>query len=129
MAEFIPVPDQCHAEPQPSEGSEKANHSPLAEKNPDDLRDVCPERFHNSYLAPLLHCHRDQRAHDSESRDYYDKEQEKKHDCPLEPHCLEILTVHVDPGLCVFRRLKKLFNRFFDAFGTVRIIGLDGDAV
>src|SRR5947207_13711483 len=111
MAEFVPVPDQCHAEPQPREGSEKANHSPLAEKNPDDLRTVCPERVHNSYLATLLHCHRDQRSHASESRDEHDEKQKEKHHRALEPHCLVILTVHVDPGLWVSRWLNGLFIR------------------
>src|SRR2546421_1927853 len=129
MTEFIPVTDQRHAEPEPRKSSEKANHSSLAKKNPDDLPDVCPERFHDPDFATLLHRHRNECAHDSERRDHHDEEQKEKHDCSLEPHCFEILVVHVDPSLCEFGRLEKLFDRLFYTLRAVRIVGFDGDAV
>src|SRR5260370_8860482 len=99
MAEFVPITDQRHAEPQTCERPKKANHSSLAKKNPDDLPDVCPEGFHDSDFPPLLDRHRDECAHDSERRDHHNKEQKEKHDCTLDPHSFEILMVHVYPRL------------------------------
>jgi len=129
VAEFVPVTDQRHAEPETCECSEKANHSPLAKKNPDDLADVCPERFHDSNFPPLLHRHRDECAHDSERRDHHNKEQKEKHHGALEPDGFEILMVHVDPSLRELGCFEKLFDRLFYAFGAVRIIGFNRDAV
>ena len=129
MAEFVPVPNQRHAEPQPSKCSEKANHSALAEKNPDDLDDVCPERLHDSDFPPLLHRHRDKRAHNSECRDDHDEKQKEKHHGALETDGFEVLMVHVDPSLRELGWLEKLFNRLFYPLGAVRIVGLDRNTV
>ena len=129
MTEFIAVPDQRHPESKSRKSSEESDDRSLAKKNPDDLRDVRPERFNNSDLAPLLHCHCDQRAHDPERCDDHDKEQKEKHHCALEPHGLKVLTVHVDPSLRVFRRLEKLLNRLFYPLGTVRVVGPNRYAV
>src|SRR6478736_1999366 len=81
--------------------SKETDDCPLAKKNPDDLCDVRSERFHDSDLTSLLHGHCDQRAHDSERRYDHDEEQQEKHYRPLEPHCFEVLAVHVDPCLRV----------------------------
>ena len=93
------------------------------------MRDVCAERFHNPNVAPFLNGHRDQRAHDSKSRDDHDKEQKEKHYASLEPHRFEILVVHVNPGLRVLWRFEKLLDRLFYPLGAVWVIGLDCDAM
>jgi hypothetical protein len=111
------------------DGSEEPHDRALPEKNPDDLRDIRPQRFHNSDFAPFLHRHCDERAHDSERSDDHDEEQQEKHHGTLEPHRFEKLTVHVDPSLRVFGRLEKLFDFPFYALSAVRVVGFDSDPV
>ena len=79
MAEFVAITNQGHAESEAGEGAEKSDHGALTKKNPNDLGNVCAERFHDPDLAPLLHGDGDERAHDSERRDDDDKEKQKKH--------------------------------------------------
>ena len=129
MTEFVAVTNQRHAESESCQSSKEPDNCSLAKKNPDDLCDVCAERFHDSDLTPLLHGHGDECAHDSEGRDDHDEEQQEKHHRALEPHGFEILVVHVDPGLRVFGRLEKLFDCLFHPLSAVGIVGLDRDAV
>src|SRR5205807_7950949 len=129
MAEFVAVTDQRHPESKSSESPEKADDCSLSKKNPDDLRNVRPERFHNSDFTTLLHRHSDERAHDSERRDDYDEKQKKKHYGALEPYRFEKLAVHVDPCLRVPGRRASLFNRSSYHLGDVRGGGAYGDAV
>ena len=53
-----------------------------------------------------------------------DKEEQKEHHRPLEPDRLEILVVHVDPGLGEFRRGEILLNLLLHPFRRVRVHGL-----
>src|SRR6266446_640559 len=129
MTEFVAITNQCHAEPEASECSEEADDGALSEKNPDDLRDVCAQRFHNSDLAPLLHGNGDECAHDSERCDDDYEKEEKKHHRPFEAHGFKILAVHVDPGFGKLWHLEKFLDFFFHALSAVGIVGLDRDAV
>ena len=83
VAEFVAVADQRHSEPEAGEGAERAHDGALAEKYPNDLGNICTERFHNSDLATLLHRNSDECAHDSKGRDHDDKEKQKEHDIAL----------------------------------------------
>jgi len=93
--------------------SEEADDCSLAKKNPNDLGNVGPERLHNSDLAPLLHGHSDECAHDSECRDDHDEEQEEKTSPCARAAPLRELTVHVDPGLRIFGRLEDCWIACF----------------
>src|SRR5262245_29855155 len=81
--ELVSVTDQHHPKSQASNRSKKAYNCSLTKKHPDDLRNVRSKRLHNPDLMPLLHGYRDERAHNSKSRDNHDKEQKEKHHCPL----------------------------------------------
>src|SRR5438270_494770 len=59
MAKLIAVTNQRHAETETGERAEKSDDCSLAEKNPNDLREICAERFHDSDLTPFLHGHGD----------------------------------------------------------------------
>src|SRR6266446_7177678 len=53
VAEFVAVANEGHAQSEAGECSEESDHGSLTEKDPNDLREVCAERFHDSDLAPL----------------------------------------------------------------------------
>src|ERR1700730_4904297 len=129
VSEFVAIADQRHSKPQTGERSEKSDHCPLPQKNPDDLGNVCAERFHNSDLAPFLHSDSDERAHDSERRDHDNKEQEKEHHVALQSNRFEKLVIHFGPGLGEHRRLEKLIERFFHLIRAEGIVGPHGDAM
>src|ERR1043166_5627573 len=129
VAELVAVANQRHPERETGKGAERADHGPLAEKYPNDLRDICAQRFHNSDFAPFLHRDSDERAHDSKGRDDDDKEEQEKHYIALQSDRFEELLVEIDPRLRVLGRLKKLLDRLFYMVGGIRIVRLDGDAV
>src|SRR5437868_12847867 len=129
MTEFVPVTNQRHSQAQPCQGSEESDNCSLAKEDPNDLPKIGPESFHNSNFASLLYRHRDQRAHNSKCRHDHDKEQQEKHYCALEPNRFEILAVHVDPGLGVFRWLQELLDLLLHTLGAVWVVGLHGDPV
>src|SRR6266404_2118560 len=116
---LVAVTDQRHPKAQASDRSKKA----------DNLRNVRPERFHNSDLVPLLYRYGDERAHDSKSRDDHDEEQKEKHHRAFQPHRLEILAIHIDTGMGVLWRLEELLDLLFHAFGAVWVVGLHRDSV
>src|SRR5205814_9720608 len=121
--------DHRHPKPHASHPTKKADNCPLTKEHPDNLRNVRPERFHNSDLVPLLYRYGDERAHDSKSRDDHDEEQKEKHHRAFQPHRFEILAIHIDPGLGILRRLEELLDLLFHAFGAVWILGLHRDSV
>ena len=129
MTELVTITDQRHSQAQTSDRPKQTDNRSLTKKDPDNLRNVRPERFHNSDLVPFLHCYGDERAHDSKSRHDHDEEQKEKHHRAFQPHRFEILAIHVDPGLGVLRRLKELLDLLFHAFGAVRVVGLHRDSV
>src|SRR5207247_11218890 len=98
-------------------------------KYPGEWLEVRSYGFHNADLARLLNGYRDQSAHDSERRDDHDKEQKEKHYRAFKPHGLEVLMVHVDPGLRVLWWLEKLLDGLFYALGAVWVIGPYCDAM
>src|SRR6476659_6826997 len=127
--EFITVTDQGHPETQARDCAEKADNCPLTKEHPDNLRNVRPERFHNSDLVPLLYRYGDERAHDSKSRHDHDEEQKKRHHRAFQPHRFEKLAIHIDPGLGVLRRLEEWLDLLFHAFRAVWVVGLHRDSV
>src|ERR1051326_296669 len=129
MTEFVAITNQDHAQAEASKRSKKADHGTLAEKNPDNLPDVCAERFHNSDFPAFLHGHGDERAHDSEGSDHHNEEKQKEHDRALQSNRLEILPVHIYPGFGKLRRGEEVLDFILHSLGAVRIVGLDGNAM
>jgi len=84
--------------PRPVNVPKSPTNGPLSQKNPDDLGNVCAERFHNSDLAAFLNGNGDERAHDSERGYDDDEKEEKEHDVALEAHRFEELMIHFGPG-------------------------------
>src|ERR1022692_4576543 len=109
-AELISVANQCHAQTESAQRPKQSYDDALTEKDADDLRDISANRFHDADVARLLHGNRDERVHDPKGRYDDDKEEEEKHHGSLQAHGLEKLAVHIDPGLRVLRRLKKLLD-------------------
>src|ERR1700694_1514355 len=129
MTEFVAITNQRHAKAETGQCSKKPDDSSLAKKNPNDLPDVRAEGFHDSNFAALLHGDGDERAHDPE-RGHNDKEENKKeHDRPFETNCFEKLTVHIDPRFGELRNREKTLDFILHAFGAVRIVCFDRDAV
>src|SRR5215831_20491550 len=58
--ELVTVTDQRHAKAQAGHCSKEADNCSLTKEHPDDLRNVRPERFHNSDLVPLLYRYGDE---------------------------------------------------------------------
>src|SRR5215472_3929176 len=127
--ELVTVTNQCDPKAQASDRSKQSDNCALTKEDPDNLRNVRPERLHNSDLVALLHRYGDERAHDSKSRHDHDEEQKEKHHCAFEPHRFEILAIHVNPALSVLRRLEELLDALFHSFSAVRIVGLHRDSV
>src|SRR5205085_4655937 len=99
VTEFVPITNQCHAKAEADQRSEETNNHSLTKENPDDLRNVCTERLHNSDLASLLDGHGDERAHNAKSGNDDDEKQQKEHYVPLKSDRLEDLPVHLNPRL------------------------------
>src|SRR5262249_12514945 len=129
MAEFVAVTNQSHAEPEASKRSKQADHGSLTEENPNDLRDVCSQRFDDPDLAAFLHGYGDERAHDPERGHNDNEEQQKEHNGSLESNSLEILPVHVDPCFGKLRRGEEISDLVFHPLRAVRVVGFDGDAM
>src|SRR5437764_8864746 len=129
MAELVPITNQCHAQAEAGQCSEKTDHHSLTEKNPNDLGYVRPQCLHDPDLAPLLYGHGDESAHDAKRRDDDDEKEKEKHHRSFQPNCFEILSIHVDPGLSELGNGKQRFDLLLYALRRVRIDRLYCDSM
>ena len=107
----------------PGDVPEHPDEHALKQEHPDDLGGRGPQGLHDPDLSRLLHCHRDERARDSEGRDDDQKHQNDKHYMLLSFDRVETLMVFVIPR----GRERRAVERVLDPSLKIQdIVGISG---